>query len=170
MSNEFDRIEPTFGSGPLLPPPAHNTPASEASHKQLSDPGALGTPESRMARSPLVTTQKRKALAPYQKAGRAIRLLGYFTVLIWVAMLAAVLMPALERGNDAVPFVAGLAVAGVVFCSLVFLIAGAVLRRKTWGRAAGILYALLILPAVPVGTVAGLYLLWVLPFRWNSEV
>jgi hypothetical protein len=142
---------------------------SQRSEPILDTPQS-GNPANRFAppRSTVELKVGSGKLLPHQKAGRVIRLMAWLGVLGTVGIGAAVLLPALSTGN-ALPLelliMLGLIAAFVIG---LFFVAGAVLRHRTWGRFAGIVYGLISLAGVPIGTIVGLYVLWHLLFGWNE--
>ena len=109
---------------------------------------------------------KRKGLLPHQKAGRVIRLMAILGVVAVIGIGAAMLLPAMSKGNGIPPFVIATVGFMVAFVVGLFFVAGAVMRHKTWGRYAGIIYGLVSLVSFPIGTLIGGYVLWQLVFGW----
>jgi MFS family permease len=107
-------------------------------------------------------------LLPHQKAGRVIRLMAWLAVVATVGIGAAVLLPALSA-RGALPLELLIMLAFIAaFAVGLFFVAGAVMRHKTWGRVAGIVYGLLSLAGFPIGTIIGLYILRHLVLGWNE--
>ncbi len=118
--------------------------------------------------APVTRKAGRGKLLPYQKAGRVIRLMGWLGVVGTVGVGAAVLIPSLSAGGHIpIEFAIVLGLLLATTASL-FIIGAAVMRRATWGRYAGIVYGIISLPGVPIGTLVGGYLLWQLTIGWNE--
>ncbi|MES3023222.1 MAG: hypothetical protein V4857_16780 [Pseudomonadota bacterium] len=105
-------------------------------------------------------------LLPHQKAARVIRLLSILGLVAVVGVGVAVLLPA--SAGDRPLANAMLAVIAVClgFLAFLFFVANALMRRETWARYVGIAYGLLLLTGFPIGTIAGLYILWQLISGW----
>jgi len=85
-----------------------------------------------------------------------------------VGIGAAVLLPAMStQGTLPFELIALLGVCAAFTIGL-FFVAHAVLQHKTWGRVAGIVYGVISLLGVPIGTIVGLYVLWHLVFGWEA--
>jgi hypothetical protein len=105
-------------------------------------------------------------LLPHQKAARVIRLMAILGVVGVIGIASAVLLPALSGGRALEPVMLAILCAGIALVVGLFFVAGAVKSYKTWGRYAGIVYALLALTSIPIGTLIGGYILWQLWFGW----
>jgi hypothetical protein len=164
MPKETERIEPTFDSGLLLPP---RQAAAESSTLEINRYKPTTVPLE--VADQKVRTGRPGRLAPYEKAGRVIRLMGWLSILAWVGIFAAVLVPVYATGRAMPREFAAMGVVAGLISTAIFMIARAVFQRKTWGRVAGVVYAVFNLPVFPIGTVVGIYLLWILPFKWHDE-
>ena len=101
-------------------------------------------------------------------AVQILRLLAWLATLGAVVAAVALLMPTLAvDGNPWPPALVLLACAAGACAALLFAVAAALPRRRSWARAAGIVCACGVLAGFPVGTAMGAYLLWSLLFRWS---
>jgi hypothetical protein len=94
MPKETERIEPTFDSGLLLPP---RQAAAESSTLEINRYKPTTVPLE--VADQKVRTGRPGRLAPYEKAGRVIRLMGWLSILAWVGIFAAVLVPVYATGR-----------------------------------------------------------------------
>lgn len=106
-------------------------------------------------------------LMPYEKAGRAIRLLAWLQVVAFIGIVAAIAIPVYAQHTAIDPrgFLALLFIAFPVF----YLVVGkAIKEHKEWGRNAGIIIGTLMLVGFPIGTIIGAYILWCLIKGWDQ--
>ncbi|WP_141508161.1 hypothetical protein [Ramlibacter sp. WS9] len=162
MAQEFDRIEPTFNGGPIQTP--SRAPIADATFDHRYRPTSVPLEVASNLRG-----KRQGRLAPYEKAGRVIRLMAWVTAAIFVGIGAAVGFPAFASGKYPPREFIGLAAFAVVITGALFCVAWGVFRRRTWARVAGVIYGVISLPVFPIGTMVGIYLLWILPFRWHHE-
>ena len=96
-------------------------------------------------------------LAPYEKSAIMMKIVGWISVAAFILSLISVSLASLEHGELS----AGLAIPVVFLVWAIFSlkVSGAVKKHQTWGRNAGIIYSLLLLPAFPIGSLAGIYIL-----------
>jgi hypothetical protein len=101
-------------------------------------------------------------LKGYQKAGRGIRALGYLALLGAFGIAAAVTIPAITSGRGAggIGVGAGLLVVVGGFAWFQIHVGRSLLQHKDWSRTAGVLLGILHLPAFPLGTLVGAYVVW----------
>jgi hypothetical protein len=147
--HESERREPTWDA------PAH--PPAAPSDNRFAPPRSMPAEE-----------PPPRGLLPHQKAARVIRLMAFLQLMMVVGIGAAMLLPVWSSGGriDASLMIVVIVLAGLAVG--VFLIAAGVMRRAGWARAAGILYGVLLLSGVPIGTLVGLYVLWQLVFGWSE--
>lgn len=107
-------------------------------------------------------------LAPHQRAGRVIRLLGYLAFIGCVGIALAIGIPLVAQpghAGDAWKLAPLLLI--LLVPMLVLSIGAAVKEHKPWGRVAGNIYGILLLFGFPIGTIAGVYVLWNLT-KWDE--
>ncbi len=105
------------------------------------------------------------ALLPYERAGRALKIMAWIDV-------AAIAFLAVSEFNSAKPFTTDmmLIVAGLVALSAaMFYASSAIMRHAKVGRMLGIVLALPLLFWLPIGTIAGAYILWNLVKGWGED-
>ena len=105
---------------------------------------------------------------PRANAGRLMRGLAYLTG-AGIALLGLMMLVPTETPKQAP---ASLMVTMLVAAALaygVYRAGWAVTRGQQWGRTAGIVFGLLLLPGFPISTVFGGYLLWSLVLKWSGE-
>lgn len=112
-----------------------------------------------------------RKLPPYEKAARVIRLLALLQLLAGVGIAAAVLIPMIDsdQGDLSVGLIGLLAIVCVGLPALFFSIGRAISRRESWARIGGMVYGVLLLFGFPLGTIAGLYVLWGLGPNWAEN-
>ncbi len=111
----------------------------------------------------------KEAIHPHQRAARVIRLMAWLSVLCWVAIAAAVGLPALSTGR---PLPTAMVAVGCVLLVIpvsLFVIARGIFSQRDWARWAGMAYGVLALFAIPVGTIVGGYVLWQLQKGWPGD-
>ena len=102
----------------------------------------------------------------HRKAAAAIRLAaGLFALFILVCtalfwLMASWRYSTAEKG--------AMLIAAVAFGIGLLFVADAVSKRKTWGRAAGIVLGAAAVPVLPVGTLWGGYVLFHLVIGWKG--
>jgi hypothetical protein len=147
-AHQSQKQEPTFG---LSQPEPHANPYA---------------PPKASVESKVPTKTNKGKLLPHQKAGRVIRLMAWLGIAATVGIGAAVLLPAQARGGSLPSDLVAMLLICAVLVVALFFVAGAVMRYKTWGRYAGIVYGLLSLLGFPLGTLIVGYVLWQLIFGW----
>lgn len=119
---------------------------------------------------PVETPEMERAgkLLPHEKAGRAIRLVALIGILVSLAIGLVMAVPSFAVGR--VSWI-GLAVTAVplALTTGLFMTGNAVMRHEHWARVVAIVFGVLALPAFPVGTIVGLYVLWYLVFHWELD-
>lgn len=112
-----------------------------------------------------------RKLQPYERAARVIRLLALLQLLAGLGIVAAVLIPMVDsdQGGVSVGFIGFLVIVCVGLPALVLCIARAVSRHEGWARIAGLVYGVLLLLGFPLGTIAGLYIIWGLGPNWAES-
>ncbi len=105
-----------------------------------------------------------------QTAGLVFRVLGWLSVATTVVLLTIFAFGSLILGlSGKVQAVVGSAILGglgqaifaisLLLAVLYFLTARGISRRRVWAKLAGIVLAILMLPAFPIGTVFGIFAL-----------
>lgn len=103
------------------------------------------------------------------KAGRLLRLLGWITLTFTLIIGAAIVIPALAKGE---PFSqkAVVALTVAVMVAGAYLVVGAGVKQyQPWARVAGLLTSLLSLANVPVGSIIGAMALFHLVRGWREQ-
>ncbi|GAA5178316.1 hypothetical protein GCM10025771_17370 [Niveibacterium umoris] len=119
-----------------------------------------------------VPKRKWRELFPHEKAGRIIRLMAILCLVSVVGITglsASTVLPIVANRHIAplglffiVPAVMAAFVAGQ------FLLSSAVMRHESWARAVGIVVGVMFLVGFPIGTLAGVYVIWQLVFGWSE--
>jgi membrane protein YdbS with pleckstrin-like domain len=111
-------------------------------------------------------------LKPDEKAGRAIRLLAWISGIGVLAIAAATLIPLLAhaRSVETRSIVVVVIVLALIVLFVFFQLAlgAAIKQHKAWGRNVGIGYGVIILFGFPIGTIAGVYILYCLIKGWDQ--
>lgn len=112
-----------------------------------------------------------RKLPPYEKAARVIRLLALLQFLGGIGIAAAIVIPMVDsdQGGVSVALIGFLVIVCLALPVLVFWIGRAVSRREGWARIGGMVYGVLLLFGFPLGTIAGLYVLWGLGPNWTAS-
>jgi hypothetical protein len=97
----------------------------------------------------------KQKLLPHQKAARVMRLLAILGVVGVIGITSAVLLPTLSSGRSLEPIMLAIPCLGVAWVVGLFFVAGAIKSYKAWGRYIGIVYALVALTSIPIGTLIG---------------
>lgn len=98
-----------------------------------------------------------------------------FKVLGWIGLIVTTscfLFAIIQSGGSIIHIIWGeTAILFIPFgLSIFYLIIGkAIQKHKEWARIVGIILAILILFAFPIGTLVGGYILWCLIKRWNVK-
>jgi hypothetical protein len=111
------------------------------------------------------------SLKPHDNVGRVIQLLGLLSVVgIGGFLLTSGLRepPAPHAPSESAELI-GLLVVMLVFSIFIIYVGRALRQHKEWARMVGMLYAVLILLAFPVGTIIGVYILWKLGLKWKES-
>jgi hypothetical protein len=121
----------------------------------------------------LIGGQVGTKLKSYEKASRAILILGWIILIAVIGIAAAVLIPVMLGGkwpHDPHALKANLLTA-LFFCVAIFhfVLAKAVKQHKEWGRTVGIIFGILQLFGFPIGTIIGAYILWCLIKGWDEK-
>lgn len=105
-------------------------------------------------------------LPPYVKAGRAIRMLAV------VALILGLPFPIVwfvSHGFDRVLAGAALLCTALMVASGIYLTADAIFKHRPVGRYVGIAIGMVLLAGFPLGTLIGIYLIWILALSWNKR-
>ena len=104
----------------------------------------------------------------YVKAGRIIRLLGWLQLLGFIGMSIAIIIPFFTNNETgANPVILTPLFILVSIPILFFKVGTAIKEHMNWGRTAGIILGVLMLPSIPIGTILGAYVLWCLIKGWD---
>jgi hypothetical protein len=126
----------------------------------------------------MASDQKAKGMAdqlkPYEKAGRAICLMAWLSLVLIIVGVAAFSFAFVSREKSSPVLSAKdmLIILAVAFLSTYFqlLLGAAIKRHKRWGRKAGIGYGIIVLFGFPLGTIVGGYTLYCLIKGWSPAV
>lgn len=108
----------------------------------------------------------KQVLHPHQRAARVIRLMGWLGLLCWVAIGVAVGMPAMATGRAVPSEMVIVALLVLPIPVSLFFVARGLFAQRDWARWAGMAYGVLALFGIPIGTIAGGYVLWQLQKGW----
>lgn len=111
-------------------------------------------------------------LLPHEKAGRVIRLLSYLAIIACLGIAAAIAIPQLNAPSPTkIPMwqIFGIFAGVLLFPAFLFYLGGAVKQHEPWARIVGIIYGVLLLSGFPIGTIVGIYLIWLLGFKWSLQ-
>lgn len=110
-------------------------------------------------------------LKPYEKAGRLVRVLAWISLVALLGIGVALLVPMIQGNHNGLvtlmPLVIFLAFLGAMTWFQFFL-GTALKEHKDWARIVGIVYGVLNLPAFPIGTIIGGFLLYWLIKGWDD--
>ena len=107
-----------------------------------------------------------KALPPHEKAGRLIRLVAWISVIGFVGICMAILLPAFHQ-KTLPPASTLLALLYVLWPIALFALGNGVKARKVWARNLGIVLGVFLLIAFPIGTIIGVFILIYLTKDWK---
>jgi len=106
-------------------------------------------------------------LSPRRKAARIFRLLSWLQIILCILILVAILIPTISEGRNPV----GPLAIGMVFLIIPWLyrkLAAGIDAKREWARTVGIIVGVLMLAGVPIGTLIGGYLLYLLIGGWDA--
>jgi hypothetical protein len=110
----------------------------------------------------------KKHLAPYEKAGKLIKLMGWLCCAFAFIITIFVLAPLSVHEGEVIKVVYFPVM--ILAMGIAFLFVGkAVLDHKNWGRIGGIILGVLSLLYFPIGTILGAIVLWYLSKPWDEQ-
>lgn len=113
----------------------------------------------------------KKPLAPHEKVGRVVRLMGYLGFVTFAAIAVAVAVPMLFDSEPMGPILQFVPMLLLLLIPVFLLWLGSAIKQhKDWARTVGLLYGALLLIGFPIGTIVGVYILWNLILKWDEEV
>lgn len=107
-----------------------------------------------------------KTLPPHEKAGRLIRLVGWISMIGFVGICVAIMLPVIAQ-KEAPPASSYFLLLYVLWPIALFTLGNGVKARKIWARNLGIAFGVLILLAFPIGTIIGAFILTYLIKDWQ---
>ena len=110
-------------------------------------------------------------LGNLDRAGRLIKLLGWISLLVFLAVGVGVLIPFLNSGGSSDEILFFVTIFTALFgVSLVLLAVGSAIKRnRRWAKLTGSLFSLISLFAVPIGTVIGIFAIYYLYNGWDEK-
>jgi hypothetical protein len=105
------------------------------------------------------------ALLPYEKAGKALKIVGWITAFSLFMLVSTSLTSDKPVGAELYGVSAALAAA----MAAMFYGSAQIMRHAKMGRILGIIFGVACLPLFPIGTAVGAYIVWHLTKGWGED-